>query len=102
MLNFDRHNAVLVVLAILLAGLVILLFTGRARLSDLRREEAQIEQRIASLQDDNRRTREEMERLRGDAPQQLDHLEQVIRDEMGFVRDGELIFVFATEPDRGK
>ena len=98
MLNFDRHNAVLVVLAILLAGLVVLLFTGRARLSDLRREQAQIERRIVSLQDDNRRTRQEMERLRGDPR----HLEQAIRDEMGFVRDGELVFVFGTEADRGK
>jgi cell division protein FtsB len=101
-LNIGRHNALLIVLAILLASLVVLLFSGRARLSDLRHEKAQIDQRIASLQDDNRRLRDEMDRLRGDTPAHLDHLEQVIRDEMGFVRDGEVVFVFGTEAERGK
>ena len=98
MLNFDRNNALLIALAVLLAGLVVFLFTGRARLGDLRNEQARIESRIAALHDENRRAREEMERLRSDPR----HLEQAIRDRMGFVRDGELVFVFGTEPERGK
>ena len=82
----------------LLVFLLLFLFFGEyglLHLSHLRQERDQIEARMHLLREENRLLRMETQRLRNDPA----YLEQVIRDEMGFVAPDELVFVVGTEPD---
>ena len=78
--------------------LVIVLFVciyvpGYSRYQELRREEARLIQRIEQVRTENEKLSEEIERLKTD----VTHLEKVLRDEMGLVKPGEVIYKVVEE-----
>ena len=78
------------VLSIVLVGAALLGEHGVLRHEKLREELAHAKTLNDGLEADNRRLRAEAEALRSDP----EYVESVIRDELGFVRKDELIFLF--------
>lgn len=64
--------------------------SGLPRLDKLRQERAQVDDKVSRLSEDIRRLRAEVDRIKSDPS----HLERVARDELGLVRQTELVFQF--------
>lgn len=77
-------------LSIVLVGAALLGDHGVLRHEKLREELANAKTLNQGLESENRRLRAEAEALRSDP----EYVESVIRDELGFVRKDELIFLF--------
>lgn len=78
------------VASIVLVGAALLGDHGVLRHEKLREELAHAKTLNDNLENENRRLRAEAEALRSDP----EYVESVIRDELGFVRKDELIFLF--------
>ena len=83
----------LLVMAIVVVPLQILDEQGLPRYERLRSELEQVQERNGELERRARRLTRDVERLRSDP----DAIEAVARDELGMVRDGELVFQFPSE-----
>jgi cell division protein FtsB len=92
----DRSSAVwivpfgLLVFTIVTVPLHLLDGQGLPRYRALRDELAKVQSKNERLQREVRELSEETERLRGDARA----IERIARDELGMVRDGEIVFQF--------
>jgi cell division protein FtsB len=80
------------ILAVAVVAVPVLIFSpsGLDRLANLRRERAQAEAQIARLNQEIRQLRAEVERMKQDPAA----VERVARDELGLVRQTELVFQF--------
>ncbi|HMJ11746.1 MAG TPA: septum formation initiator family protein [Polyangiaceae bacterium] len=80
------------ILALALIAVPILVFSpaGLGRLANLRRERAEAELEIARVNQQIRQLRAEVERMKRDPAA----VERVARDELGLVRQTELVFQF--------
>jgi cell division protein FtsB len=80
------------ILAIAVVAVPILVFspTGLGRLSNLQRERAEADVEIARLNQQIRQLRAEVQRMKQDPAA----VERVARDELGLVRQTELVFQF--------
>lgn len=81
----------LFLIAVVLAGWVYLPVLTRYR--DMKMQQEEISEKIASLDEKIRTLQEERELLKND----LTYIEKVIRDEMGLAKPGETIYKFVTE-----
>lgn len=82
---------------IFFAGLVIFFWVYLPTLSryqDLKSQQDQLEVQIKDLDAKVRDIREERDRLKND----VDYLERVIRDELGLVKPGEIVYKFVKDP----
>ena len=80
---------------LLLLALLVYLIAGEygvLHLIDLRREHAALQTHIRDAEEENQKLRREVDRLKRNP----EYLEQVIRDEMGYVGPDDMIFVFDT------
>ena len=84
----------LLVMAIVVVPLQILDEQGLPRYRMLRTELEEVRERNAELRRQARALNNQVERLRSDPSA----VESVARDELGMVRDGELVFQFPAEP----
>lgn len=64
--------------------------SGLPRLEQLRRERDRLDERVSRSSEDIRRLRAEVERIKSDPS----HIERVARDELGLVRQTEIVFQF--------
>ncbi len=64
--------------------------SGLPRLERLRRERVAVDEKVSRLSADIRRLRAEVERIKSDPR----HTERVARDELGLVRQTEVVFQF--------
>jgi cell division protein FtsB len=80
-------------LSIILVAAALLGEHGVLRHEKLREELEHVRELNTGLEADNKRLRAEAEALRSDP----DYVEAVIRDELGWVRKNELIFIFPKE-----
>ncbi len=64
--------------------------SGLPRLERLRHERRAVDEKVSRLSDDIRRLRAEVERIKSDPS----HTERVARDELGLVRQTEIVFQF--------
>jgi cell division protein FtsB len=78
------------ILSIALVGAALLGDHGVLRHEKLREELTQVRSMNSTLESDNKRLRAEAEALKTDP----EYVESVIRDELGWVRKDELIFLF--------
>jgi len=88
----DRERIIRYLVVFLLCLFLLFLVFGDQGLIHyyrLEKERAEIEEKLKRLEMENRLLAEEVERLQGDAQ----HLERVIRREMGFVKDNELLVI---------
>ena len=77
-------------LALISAPVLILSPTGFSRLEALRQERARAEQEVAQLSSDVDELRDEVERIKSDPAA----VERVARDELGLIRQTEVVFQF--------
>ncbi len=78
-------------LVILILTLCYLLFFGEEGLLDfikVKRELNRSLKRIAALEEENKRMRQEIDRLRNDN----DYLEQIVRKRLGLIKEGEKVY----------
>ncbi len=66
---------------------------GYSRYQELKKKEADLIQQIEEFKDKNEKIYNEIERLKND----LTHLEKVMRDEMGLVKPGEVVYKVVEE-----
>ncbi len=92
-----QRFAVIVAAAVSIALVAVFVFgtRGLLHLRSLTAEEATIRQRIAVLLTENQRLRSELHQLRHDDR----YLERLAREQLGFVRPGEVVYRF---PDSGR
>lgn len=86
--------AVVVSVALLVAG--VFGNRGLLHLWSLKAEESAINQRIAGLLHDNHQSRNQLRRLRSDDA----HLERLAREQLGFVKPGEIVYRFPADASR--
>jgi cell division protein FtsB len=66
---------------------------GVLRILQAERQRQQLEEQLAALQQEQQQLRDEIERLRNDK----DYWEQLAREKLGMVREGELIYHLPSE-----
>ena len=85
-----------IILFLILLLLGIIFIPGYLRIRKLAWENRSLEQEIAQIELENKRLKEEYERLKSDPI----YLEQVAREKLGVVREGEVIYqVLPSEED---
>lgn len=97
-----RPRTVLVgstLLAVGIASYAVLSEGGLPRMQRQRAEAAALARDVAALDQQNQRLRDEVERLQGEAEGADAYLEGVVREELGYVQQGEhLLLLSAGEP----
>jgi cell division protein FtsB len=89
---FAERVLPLLILTTACVSVPILVFSesGLPRLEKLRQERVMVDEKVSRLSDDIRRLRAEVERVKNDPA----HIERVARDELGLVRQTEIVFQF--------
>ncbi|MFC1590793.1 septum formation initiator family protein [Candidatus Omnitrophota bacterium] len=83
----------LIILLIILAVLAIIFFPGFSRIQQLKARNRLLEERIGTLEDENKKFQEEAKGLIDD----LHYIEKTAREKMGLVKDGEIVYKVVTE-----
>jgi len=86
---------ILAVIMCLVALFIVLYLPGYSRYQEMRAKETLLADEIARVQSENETLRAELELLRTN----ITHLERVMRDEMGLVKPGEVVYKVVTEPE---
>ena len=84
------HRKILILIVII--GVVIFLFANKnfQTLLVLNREIVQLKQRIAGLEDENKKLKEDMEAMKNDP----EYIESLAREELGLIKPGETKYRF--------
>lgn len=79
-----------ILLAVLLVGIGVQIYRMFGQLQEARAQEEAYAQQLAELQETNQQLQEDL-----DNAGSLDIIEDIARDELGLVRDGEIIFRYS-------
>ena len=86
----------LLIIIVLMLGYAIFGERGVIRIFKAERQKDALEEQLVALQEEQQELRAEIERLKHDK----DYWEQLAREKLGMVREGELIYHLPPEPDK--
>ena len=89
----SRHLYALLLFAAVVAFLAIIYLPSYTKYQELRREDEKIADNILALQTQNDELREEARLLQSD----VKYLEKVLREELGLVKPGEVVYKFVKD-----
>jgi cell division protein FtsB len=89
------HRKILILIVII--GVVIFLFANKnfQTLLILNKEIVQLKQRIAGLEDGNKKLKEDLEAMKNDP----EYIESLAREELGLIKPGETKYRFIESPE---
>lgn len=89
----SRYLYILFIFSLIVAFLAIVYLPSYTKYQELKREDEKLAENIESLQNENIQLREEARLLQTD----IQYLEKVLREELGLVKPGEVIYKFVRD-----
>ncbi len=88
-----RHLFTLILFALTVAFLAVIYLPSYTKFQDLKREDEKLAENIETLEQENEALREEARLLQND----VKYLEKVLREELGLVKPGEVVYKFVRD-----